>query len=120
MRRLFGPSVVTALVLEAGGLAAKTRIEGIEKDPHIDTNVDAARREACAAKTVVSLRLRSMMRRREWIWVAGAAMLTAQSARKPELLTISQQPEHYHGWPTVTARRSGELLLVYSGGREAH
>ncbi|GAB4142614.1 MAG: hypothetical protein Kow0040_31640 [Thermogutta sp.] len=26
----------------------------------------------------------------------------------------------YHGWPTVARRKSGELLLVYSGGREAH
>ena len=33
---------------------------------------------------------------------------------------ISQQPDLYHGWPTMTRRRNGELLLVYSGGREAH
>jgi hypothetical protein len=26
----------------------------------------------------------------------------------------------YHGWPTLTRRKNGELLLVYSGGRESH
>ncbi|MCX8157550.1 MAG: glycoside hydrolase [Verrucomicrobiae bacterium] len=30
------------------------------------------------------------------------------------------QPEVYHGWPTLTRRRRGDLWLVYSGGREAH
>ena len=33
---------------------------------------------------------------------------------------ISMRPNLYHGWPTVTRRRGGELLLVCSGGREAH
>ncbi len=33
---------------------------------------------------------------------------------------ISQRPAFYHGWPTVTRRRNGALLLVCSGGREAH
>jgi len=37
-----------------------------------------------------------------------------------EIRTISQQPNFYHGWPTVARRKSGELLVVYSGGREAH
>ena len=40
---------------------------------------------------------------------------------KVESLTvISQQPEYYCGWPTVTRRKNGELLLVYSGGRQWH
>jgi len=34
--------------------------------------------------------------------------------------SISQQPNLYHGWPTVTQRANGELLLVCSGGRESH
>jgi len=34
--------------------------------------------------------------------------------------TISRQPEYYHGWPTAALRENGELLVVYSGGREAH
>jgi Neuraminidase (sialidase) len=33
---------------------------------------------------------------------------------------ISTQPDLYHGWPTLARRANGELLLVYSGGREAH
>lgn len=33
---------------------------------------------------------------------------------------ISRQPQDYHGWPTLARRRSGQLLLVYSGGREQH
>lgn len=33
---------------------------------------------------------------------------------------ISHLPHRYHGWPTLTRRRSGQLLLVYSGGRQAH
>ena len=34
--------------------------------------------------------------------------------------TISQQPDYYCGWPTLTRRRNGELIVVWSGGREAH
>ncbi len=33
---------------------------------------------------------------------------------------ISQQPEYYCGWPTLTRRANGELIVVWSGGREAH
>jgi Neuraminidase (sialidase) len=37
-----------------------------------------------------------------------------------ETKVISPDAEHYHGWPTVVRRKSGELCLVYSGGRQAH
>ncbi len=37
-----------------------------------------------------------------------------------ETRTISQQPEYYCGWPTLTRRSNGELMVVWSGGREAH
>jgi sialidase-1 len=37
-----------------------------------------------------------------------------------ELRTITRRPDLYHGWPTLAQRRNGELVLVYSGGREAH
>jgi sialidase-1 len=30
------------------------------------------------------------------------------------------QPHLYNGWPTVARRSSGDLVLVWSGGREAH
>ena len=54
---------------------------------------------------------------------AAGAVLRAQSGprgRIESLAVISRDPEHYHGWPTLAARRNGELLLAYSGGREAH
>ena len=34
--------------------------------------------------------------------------------------TISQQPEYYHGWPTLVRRKNGQLIVAYSGGREDH
>jgi hypothetical protein len=37
-----------------------------------------------------------------------------------DTLVISHQSDLYHGWPTLTRRASGQLLLVCSGGREAH
>jgi hypothetical protein len=37
-----------------------------------------------------------------------------------ETKVISQQPQYYHGWPTVARRRNGELWVVWSGGREEH
>ncbi|MDB5347390.1 MAG: BNR/Asp-box repeat protein [Schlesneria sp.] len=33
---------------------------------------------------------------------------------------ISWKPPLYHGWPTIARRKNGELLVVWSGGREAH
>src|SRR5690606_26493635 len=33
---------------------------------------------------------------------------------------ISPQSEYYHGWPTLTHTKSGELVAVWSGRREAH
>ena len=35
------------------------------------------------------------------------------------LQTITQQPSFYHGWPTLAARKNGELR-AYWGGREGH
>lgn len=37
-----------------------------------------------------------------------------------ETKVISWQPNLYHGWPTVAQRKNGELILVWSGGRESH
>lgn len=47
----------------------------------------------------------------------GAA---APVAKILETKVISQQPEFYHGWPTVVRRQNGELWLSWSGGRESH
>lgn len=61
--------------------------------------------------------------------VGGRATLSASLTNKSrstwgaeilETRVISQQPEFYCGWPTVARRRSGQLVLVYSGGRESH
>ncbi len=48
-----------------------------------------------------------------------AAKPVLPSVEVAEVATISHL-NAYHGWPTVARRKSGELLLVYSGGREAH
>jgi len=37
-----------------------------------------------------------------------------------ETKVISWKPPLYHGWPTLTQRKNGELLLAFSGGRESH
>lgn len=37
-----------------------------------------------------------------------------------DIRTISQNPEHFHGWPTIARRRNGELLVACSGSREGH
>jgi len=63
------------------------------------------------------------MTRRELLAAAGChQMLRAAppAIRVESVDVISHQPEFYHGWPTVARRANGELMLVYSGGREAH
>jgi len=49
-----------------------------------------------------------------------AALGLAPAAKIIEIKVISQQPEYYHGWPTVVRRSNGELWLTWSGGRESH
>ncbi len=44
----------------------------------------------------------------------------APTAKVEATKVISMRPHLYHGWPTLTRRRKGELLVVCSGGREAH
>lgn len=51
---------------------------------------------------------------------AGVAVAAGAGARVLETRVISQQNEFYHGWPTLARRKDGELLVVWSGGREAH
>jgi len=50
---------------------------------------------------------------------AGAARATPE-IQVADIRTISRHPDLYHGWPTLLRQRNGGLLLVYSGGREAH
>ncbi len=51
---------------------------------------------------------------------AEHAAAAGPSAELLETKVISHQAHLYHGWPTLTRRRNGQLLLVCSGGREAH
>lgn len=56
-------------------------------------------------------------------WVGGSAAAGARPEEGAERLsarTISWQADLYHGWPTVTRLRGGDLIVVWSGGREAH
>src|SRR6478752_4239345 len=74
----------------------------------------------------------SAIPRRRFIHGAGlattAALLGTRSRAESaapravveEVRTISLQPQYYHGWPTVTRRRNGDLVLVVSGGRQGH
>ncbi len=60
-----------------------------------------------------------MTRRR--FFAAAAAVSTASAAPSVESpAVISEQPNIYHGWPTLARLRNGRLLVAYSGGREAH
>jgi sialidase-1 len=68
--------------------------------------------------------------RRTWLKsaavAAGGALLTgrralaAPVAKIADIKVISHLSDLFHGWPTVARRRNGDLLLVCSGGREAH
>lgn len=59
-----------------------------------------------------------MIRRRFLFLPALATALRAATFAPPRI--FSSQPQTYHGWPTLARKPSGELLLAYSGGREAH
>ncbi len=62
-----------------------------------------------------------MLTRRIFLFAGTAAVARPLSAATIEpSVVISRQPDHYHGWPTVALRKNGELLVAYSGGREAH
>ncbi|MEI6466012.1 MAG: sialidase family protein [Verrucomicrobiota bacterium] len=52
--------------------------------------------------------------------VPGVARAAPPKAKMIETKVISQQPEFYHGWPTVARRQNGELWVSWSGGRESH
>jgi hypothetical protein len=59
--------------------------------------------------------------------VSASALLGYQSIAQAEptleildTRVISHEPQYYHGWPTVTRRRNGQMLVVCSGGRENH
>ena len=51
---------------------------------------------------------------------ALAAMAAAQNYEILQNVVICKQPGRYIGWPTIAKTRSGELLAVFSGERDAH
>ncbi|MBN1394978.1 MAG: exo-alpha-sialidase [Pirellulales bacterium] len=57
-----------------------------------------------------------------WVALGGGRRAAAESPKAVvhETKIISRQPDYYHGWPTIARRKNGELLVVYSGGRERH
>jgi len=58
-----------------------------------------------------------------WLILASMASVAAADPPRAEILSskvISRQPHLYAGWPTICRRSSGQLVLVWSGGREAH
>src|SRR5690349_15893176 len=65
-----------------------------------------------------------MLTRRDLL--SGAAIALARPsqastrAKVESISVISQQPEFYHGWPTLGLDKQGNLLVVCSGGRETH
>jgi hypothetical protein len=75
--------------------------------------------------------IESNLNRRQFLHAAGLAATAlavglpdaAQAGPDIEVLEtriVSREPQYYHGWPTLTRRRNGDLLLVCSGGREEH
>jgi hypothetical protein len=80
----------------------------------------------------MSHQLQPPLSRRRFLRTAGLAATAGffglRSAARPpapalevlETRVISRCPEFYHGWPTLARRRNGQLVLVYSGGREGH
>lgn len=51
---------------------------------------------------------------------AGAILAEPSAATIHETRVISPQSEYYHGWSTLCRRQNGELLLTWSGRRQAH
>jgi len=69
---------------------------------------------------------RSFLQKVSGVTVATAWGFQSCSAKAPpaakviDTRVISKTPDLYCGWPTLTRRANGQLLLVYSGGRERH
>ncbi len=80
-----------------------------DRDPETRSNCRRQSRRAFLA-TVAAGYVANMGPLRCW---------SAPTAHVEDVRVISHA-DYYHGWPTVTQRSDGVLLLVYSGGREAH
>src|ERR1039457_3543696 len=76
---------------------------------------------ACA----LQMSRRSFLRSTALVSAAAAVGVSARAAAAPamqvlETKVISPDLEYYHGWPALTRRRNGQLVVVWSGGRETH
>ncbi|WP_010585674.1 sialidase family protein [Schlesneria paludicola] len=76
------------------------------------TNDGVWSRRECL-KTIAAFSLGAMASSRGVL--SGASTASIESTR-----VVSWKPPLYHGWPTLTRRKNGELLLAFSGGRESH
>ncbi len=79
------------------------------------------------ASSLQSRLMRELPSRRDFTKGAVAVLASVTASRSllaaethPSITTISQQPQYYHGWPTVTRTKAGELIAVWSGRREGH
>lgn len=54
------------------------------------------------------------------LFLGSRRVRSAPQARIGTPAVISHQPQYYHGWPTLARRKNGQLILVWSGAREAH
>ncbi len=50
----------------------------------------------------------------------GRVSAAPMNAAVSDIRTISKTPQYYCGWPTLARRASGQLIVVWSGGREQH
>ncbi|QEG41636.1 sialidase family protein [Roseimaritima ulvae] len=50
----------------------------------------------------------------------SSSRASAAAAHVDTPRVISKTPHYYCGWPTLTRRANGELLVVWSGGRQQH
>ncbi|MCA9049347.1 MAG: exo-alpha-sialidase [Planctomycetaceae bacterium] len=69
------------------------------------------------------------LNRRSMLAASAVGLLSASRTRGSnavpgfrvnDVRVISLQSDRYHGWPTLARRRTGELVLVCSGGRRSH
>ena len=93
-----------------------------QTDIHHLTDIHLYRKGACHEHAANASRVATWYRgRRRGDGISNSAPGPGSAANENhQTKVISHQPHLYHGWPTLARRRNGELLLVCSGGRQAH
>lgn len=54
------------------------------------------------------------------LFVGSPSLFAETPGYKVHELKVISLDDYYHGWPTVTRRQNGDLVCVWSGGRESH